>query len=171
MKGENIKWLTLISGILALGAGIYAFAHPKTTLVGLAFYLGVAILISGVLYVFSFFKEEKGSDRNYIKLAIGTMDIVLAFILLSHGLFTAKTLPIIVGGWMVISGAIKLVLAFKVQGSGKMLAVISGLLSFIVGLLFIINPATGAYTIAFFLGGYLTVIGVFYLFSAFRGNR
>lgn len=54
-----MRIVTIVSGMLLVGTGIWCFAHPGAPFITIAFLLGVAMLISGLSNILAYIIYRK----------------------------------------------------------------------------------------------------------------
>jgi uncharacterized membrane protein HdeD (DUF308 family) len=78
--------------------------HTVESILGLAFFIGWASLISGIFQV-GFAISVKGVHNNWnLRLFNGIINILFGLIFLTHPALTAKALPFVFGFWMIFIG-------------------------------------------------------------------
>ena len=156
-------WMTLIKGIILILLAFFVFRHPIGTLVGLAVYVGVSLLITGILLIISSLSLRKCDDNWGWQLAEGIMDVLFGFVLLSNPGITAAIFPFVVGFWMMIYGVIIFAGSFKAKKEGDdnwWLGLIGGILTVLLGYFITANLLAGAIAITVWLGIGLLVAGI-----------
>src|SRR6195952_4454681 len=96
-------WVFLVRGVLFILTGIYMISSPTTSYVALGFFFGLVILLAGVSELLHAYQGRKESNRGW-HLMIGTIDIILGLILMSHISASVTILRIIVGIWFLFRG-------------------------------------------------------------------
>ena len=80
------------------------------------------------------------------------------------------TLVFLIAGWALVTGALQLIAAIRLRKEieGEFWLGLTGVLSILFGLLLIFRPGVGLVTIAWLIGGYALVFGIFLIALAFR---
>ena len=92
---QKLWWFTLLRGIILLILAFFVFRHPANALIGVAIYIGISLLITGILQTgASIGFRDLFPNWGWI-LAGGLLDIVFGFVLLSNPALTAATLPFV----------------------------------------------------------------------------
>lgn len=149
---RHLRWLLLFSGILAIILGVYLLSSPLTTLVSIAIYIGMAMLISGISEISSFFATEKHYRTGWV-LVSGIISTLLGlWVMIGRGTVALVTLlPILVTAWIIFNGVTRMAegFAFKAAGVTSWGWVFAfGLLSVIAGFVLIFHPMYAALLIA-----------------------
>ena len=145
-----MKIFKILAGVLLLITGIFCFAHPGELFPSIAFSLGFAMLISGVLSTFVYFWYNlKGEVSDFI-IAEGLLSIILGGLVLSNQLLADAAIPVFFGMWVMFSGIIRAAEAYANRKSGWMtltwllslsvLGVAAGLYSFYNTVFFAFSP-------------------------------
>jgi uncharacterized membrane protein HdeD (DUF308 family) len=161
-------WVFLVRGILFVLTGIYMINSPTTSYVALGFFFGLVILLAGVSELLHAYQGRKESNRGW-HLMIGTIDIILGLILMSHISASVTILRIIVGIWFLFRG-ISLLGFSGILGKSWILS-LGGILTLLFGLLVLFNPSFGAMTIILWIAFAFILTGIFNIFLAFRIKR
>jgi len=160
---QKLWWITLLRGIILLMLAFFVFRHPANALIGVAIYIGVSLLFTGILQTgASIGFRESFPNWGWI-LAGGLLDIVFGFVLLSNPALTAATLPFVIGFWIIISGIMSFADSFQSKKEGNSLwglSMLGGVLSVIVGYFIMSNIIVGALTITTWMGIGFLIIGI-----------
>jgi uncharacterized membrane protein HdeD (DUF308 family) len=82
---------------------------------------------------------------------------------------TVLALVLIIAAWAIITGALELVAAFRLDiQHGRIWLAASGVASIVLGGLLIVAPLAGAVVLTWWLGAYALVFGAALLVLAFR---
>ena len=164
-------WLVLIKGIILVVLSFFIFGHPVSALVGLALYIGISLMVTGVLLVITSLSNRQADDQWGWKLAEGIMDVVFAFILLSNPAITATVFPFVVGFWMIFYGIMLFVGSFGNKKDGDKnwwVNLIGGILNVFVGYIIMNDVIAGAFAITFWIGFGVLIFGLVNISAALR---
>ena len=168
---QKLWWFTLLRGIILLILAIFVFRHPVNALIGVAIYIGISLLITGILQIgASIGFKDTFPNWGWI-LAGGLLDIVFGFVLLSNPALTAATLPFIVGFWIIVSGIMSFADAFQSKKEGNSLwglSMLGGVFSVIVGYFIMSNIIVGALTITTWMGIGFAIAGMVNIVIGFK---
>ncbi len=147
----------LIAGILMLILGVYVWLNPFVSLLALSLYIGIALIIIGAGYTASSLSVESGWY-----MFVGLIDIIIGIVLVSNIGLTAATLPVIVGLWCLVVGAVQLVSSYHLSRHGHPWgwSLTLGLLGIVFGFLILEFPALGMVTISTLMGLYIVLYGI-----------
>ena len=155
MYTQKYWWLALIRGIILIVLAIYVFQYPVGALVGVAVYIGISLLFTGVTQIIVSFMSRGAIENWGWGLAGGIIDIIFATVLLSNPELSAASLPFAFGFWLVFSGAMTFVNSFRSKKEGASnwwLELITGLLTVLIGYMIAGNLLVGAYAVTVWLG-------------------
>ncbi|MDW5288933.1 HdeD family acid-resistance protein [Formosa sp. PL04] len=164
-------WLTLLKGIVLIALAFFTFNHPAEALVGLALYIGIALMVTGVSITFAAISNRHWDDQWGWRLAEGIIDILLASILLSNPAITATTFPFIIGFWMIFYGVMLFAGSFglkKLGNSNWWITLLGGALTVFVGYVIMNNLFAGVFAITFWMGCGILLFGLANISMAFQ---
>ena len=168
---QKLWWFTLLRGIILLILAFFVFRHPVNALMGVAIYIGISLLITGILQTgASIGFRDSFPNWGWI-LAGGLLDIVFGFVLLSSPALTAASLPFVVGFWIIVSGIMSFADSFQSKKEGNSLwglSMLGGVLSVIVGYFIMSNIIIGALTITTWMGIGFLIIGIVNIVIGFK---
>lgn len=97
-------WLSIVVGLVALCAGFVVLINPVGSYLAVAMWLGIAVLLSGVISLVQFFTTDNGLVRNGWVIVAAIADIIIGVILMFNMFLTATILPILFGIWLLCRG-------------------------------------------------------------------
>ena len=148
----NLSWQSLVvRGGVGIVFGVLAMVWPVSTAIALALLFGFWALVDGVGALAQAFQKD-ATGRVWLAV-MGALSLVVAFVAIFHPAVTAAALTWVLGIWLVIRGIFELVGAFASSTlMPRWLLVVGGLLSLVLGVLFVANPGGAAVALAFWLG-------------------
>jgi len=154
-------WVVLLQGILLIILSIYIFQNPVEVLTGISLWFGSLVLAAGVLGIIAWLAADK-PEREGMSLFWSILTAALGLLMLLHLLATMKTLTVIFGLWMLLTG---LLLAqsgwsLKRENSFGWAMVIAGVLSAVAAVMMIFNVGTGAVGISTLFGLQVLLTGI-----------
>jgi uncharacterized membrane protein HdeD (DUF308 family) len=143
----------VIAGIIALGSVVMA---TKVSV----FVVGIMMLIAGVAEVINAF-QIKTWGKFLLWLLLGALYIVAGFFAFENPLLAAAALTLLLGISLLVSGIMRVVIAFSMQETMPWIWVaFSGLITFLLGLLIVAHwPVSSLYVLGIFLGIDLVIAG------------
>ena len=143
----------VIAGIIALGSVVMATAAT-------VFVVGIMMVIAGVAEVINAF-QIKTWGKFLLWLLLGALYIVAGFFAFENPLLAAAVLTLLLGFSLLVSGIMRMVLAFSMQDTMPWIWVaFSGVITFLLGLLIVAKwPVSSLYVLGIFLGVDLVIAG------------
>lgn len=152
-------WLVLIKGLIMIGLAFIVFGNPEATLLGIALFIGIGLLLTGITIIIIALSVKKEMDNWGWKLAEGILDVLFGFILIANPEITAVVIPFLIGFWATFYGILLTVGAFSSVKLNRAL-LIAGILTIILGYIIMFNPIVLGLTISIWIGITLLVIGI-----------
>jgi uncharacterized membrane protein HdeD (DUF308 family) len=172
---QKIKnYINTAIGYVALMAilGLVLLIFPGLSLDIIRWSLAAILIVSGLGTIINdirkqtFFSMLSGSLLGVFMLVMGIIIIVHPDVL--------AIIPIIIGAWMVVTGAFSLRLSATLKeadSSSFWLSVVSAAISIICGFALIFRPMAGAMAITSFLGAAILVYSIFGMVDLFVFRR
>lgn len=163
----------LAGGIGCLVAGVLLLAWPKQTLVVAAVLLGVALVVVGLQRLVHGFssRDESGGQRT-ASVVIGLLALIAGLYLIRHYHVTVALMALFLGVFWVINGIAEMGAGlFGQLESGRGLAVLSGALSFVAGLIVLFWPTISLTVLVVVMGIWLIIYSIFLISAALRLRR
>jgi uncharacterized membrane protein HdeD (DUF308 family) len=151
----------VIAGLIALSSVVFA---TRVTV----FVVGIMMLISGVAEVINAF-QFKSWGKFLIWLLLGALYIVAGLLTFENPLLAASVLTLLLGVALVVSGVMRIVLAFSMrEGMSWTTLVLSGIVSLLLGLIILVHwPVSSLFVLGTLLGIDLLIIGIGWIFVGF----
>jgi uncharacterized membrane protein HdeD (DUF308 family) len=170
MLAEN-WWIFAVRGVAAIAFGILAFLWPGPTVIVLALLFGAYALVDGVVLLISLIRGDPGARRNAWAVGImGVLGVVAGIVSVLVPEITALALLYVVAAWAIILGIFQIIAAIRLRREieGELWMGLGGLISVLFGLYLAIFPGPGLLSLAWLVGIWAVVFGIFNLVLAFR---
>jgi uncharacterized membrane protein HdeD (DUF308 family) len=143
----------VIVGVIALGSVVLATAASVLL-------VGIMMVIAGVAEIINAF-QIKTWGKFLLWLVLGALYVFAGFVAFSNPLLTAVVLTLLLGAALVVSGIVRIVLAFSMkQGTPWGWALLSGVVTLLLGLIILARwPFSSLYVLGIFLGIDLVIAG------------
>ena len=169
---SRILWI--IAGVLLIIAGVYCLCNPDVGLMTLSLYIGIAMLISGIIDIVIFAKWNGQMFGAGWFLADGILTVLLALFLLFNQAFTMLSLPFIFGMWLLFSGISYFVNSFELQsfgvkGWGWLTAL--GIVLAVIGFFSFFDPIADMFALSILIGIFLICEGIAAILRACISHR
>jgi uncharacterized membrane protein HdeD (DUF308 family) len=155
----------VIAGLIALSSVVFA---TRVTV----FVVGIMMLISGVAEVINAF-QFKSWGRFLVWLLLGALYIVAGLLTFENPLLAAAILTFLLGIALIVSGVMRLILAFSMrEGMSWTSVVLSGLVTLLLGVIILVHwPVSSLFVLGVLLGVDLLIIGIGWIFVGFGLKR
>jgi uncharacterized membrane protein HdeD (DUF308 family) len=161
--------LMLLSGLLTLAFGIAILVWPEATTLVLLIFFGVLAILYGIIHIVGAIIAARKQESWVLELLLGLMEIVVGIIVLARpGVGLAAVLVLVIV-WLMAMGIMELFAAIEVKVSTgwRVFLGILGVISLVIGFVFMFNPAFAIRTVILILGIYAICMGVLRVIFAF----
>jgi len=156
-------WLVLLKGIIFIGLGVLVFNRPEGAIMGVALWIGLGALFSGIAIFFAALSARNSYIGWGWYLVLGIFDIFIGIYLLSHPALTMMAVPFIFGFWLMFIGISLISSSFhlkklEVPGTGWLL--FGGIVTVLMAILVLFDPLGGMISLAYLIGFALFFYGI-----------
>lgn len=164
-------WIAAL-GAVYLVAGVIALGSVVTATVVSVFVVGIMMIVAGAGEVIGAF-QIKSWGRFLLWVLIGVLYIIAGFVTFQNPLLAAALLTLILGIALVISGIVRIGVAFSVRREQSWVWVaISGVVTVLLGLMILARwPVSSIYVLGIFLGVDLVLAGAGWIGLGFGLRR
>jgi uncharacterized membrane protein HdeD (DUF308 family) len=165
-------WLSIIVGLVALAAGFIVLINPLTSYITIAIWLGVAVLISGIIGLVQSFSSDSALVRNGWVILAAIADIIIGLLLIFNMVITAVMLPTLFGVWLLYRGFIGVVMGMdlrscRVPNAGWV--VLGSVIMIVISMAVLLMPQTlGVEAIVLFVAAAFLIYGFSSISLGFR---
>ena len=157
----NHWWLSLIIGLMCICLGFIVLVNPVSSYYTFAIWMGLAILLSGVMGLVQSFTSRNIIVRRGWQIVASVLDIIIGALLLSNMFLSAMVLPLLLGFWLLYRGGAMLAQGFDLRSYGNSGAgwmIFYSVILIMLGIAIIWAPSTfGAETVILFIAiGFLS---------------
>jgi uncharacterized membrane protein HdeD (DUF308 family) len=163
-------WLVALRGVLAIVFGLLAFFYPGATLLVLIAFFGAYMFVDGVLALVQAMRFRHDRDQWPMLLIEGILGIVAGLITFFLPGAAALAWVITIAAWALVSGVLEILAAIKLRQfiRNEIFLALSGVVSILLGIGFILLPAIGLLAAVWMVGAYAIIFGVILLSLAYR---
>ena len=165
---RKTNWWLVIGGVVLVICGIAVFAAPSFFLEFLTVWAGIGFLVSGITGMASYVQMRKVLDNAGWHLFMAVLDVIIGIVLIVHPIAFADVIPWMLGAVFMGFGLVEIIglMPFsRIVPETRTIAVISGVLSVLVGVMFIVWPESlSLWIAAFALVRGITLISVGFTF-------
>jgi uncharacterized membrane protein HdeD (DUF308 family) len=152
-------WTVLGLGILSVLLGIVVLAWPEATVRVMAALAGLWLVLGGLMRIFNAFVAGGGVGRQVLSGIVGVVLVLGGAFCLRNIVTTAALLALVVAVTWLLSGIAEMVMAFEATGGNRMWLIALGIVSLVIGLVFLITPELSLYTLVLTTGMGFIVTG------------
>ncbi len=170
----NNSLVSIIIGLLAIIFGILAFTNPEATVLAIATYFGIFLLLAGILILVASLSRRRSEYSGWWFWIIEAIfDIVIGLIVIAYPKISVSVLMVFIGIWVLIAGIMQMTAYYRLKhaGVGSAVILIGGILSLVFGILFLFRPFEGAMALGILLGIYALIFGFIALFRGLRFSK
>jgi uncharacterized membrane protein HdeD (DUF308 family) len=157
----------LFLGITSLVVGIIALAWPGKTVVVVAILVAAWLIVSGVFQIIRGFAHGLSGGMRALLFISGILSLILGMIAIDSIFQAVEILAIIIGIGFLFRGFGLLFTAAE-DGNGRGWNIFGGIIMLIGGFVVLAWPAISLATLAWVIGIWLVVGGIFEIIGAFR---
>ena len=172
VKSSVKHWyIPLIVGLLFIALGIWTALSPAESYLSLAILFIWAFIVGGILEIYFAIANKEELEHWGWELAGGILTLVIGIIMAMNPAISLVTLPFYVGfvimfrSIMAISSSLELK-KYGVLDWGNLMAL--GILGLIFSFILLWNPLLAGFTIVFWTGLALVIIGAYAIYFAFK---
>lgn len=112
---KKIGWASIVTSLAFAIIGLIIAYNPNTTFKLISYLIGGVFIVFGLIKIFEYFRTKGSYDLYNYELVYGIIAVLLGIVVIScHGMIET-ILRILIGIWIIYSGAMRLGLALKLQ--------------------------------------------------------
>jgi membrane protein HdeD len=150
-----MRIISITSGILLVGTGIWCFTNSGFAFLSFAFVLGSMALLSGLCSIAVFLTDMKRNEHDEWRLADGALAVIFGLIVLADLIVTDEIAVTSFGMWLLCSGVDRSAASLSLRSekkAGWYWGLGFGGLSIIGGICSFINPLSGGFSMVVIFG-------------------
>jgi uncharacterized membrane protein HdeD (DUF308 family) len=167
-------WILLVQGIATILLGVLLLINPATTLIAIAWVLGIFWLVGGVLDVIGAFTGKNGNRHWFWELLGGVLGIIVGLILIVQPVLGAVVIPttltLLLGLGAALGGVFNIIGAIMMRKEieGEFWMIVWGAIMLLLGIWILFNLGSATIAYVFVMAIFMIVGGVVSIFGAFR---
>lgn len=163
-------WTFLIRGIIAILFGLAAVFWPGLTISTLVIVFGAYVLVDGVFAIIDGISGRGDNTHWWVEILIGIAGIVAGIWAMTFPGLTAIGLMYFIAAWWLVTGVLQIIYAIRVRReiTNEWFLILTGVLSAILGIVFMLFPGSGALSLIWVIGIYAIFFGIMFILLAFR---
>jgi uncharacterized membrane protein HdeD (DUF308 family) len=173
-------WVFTLRGVIAIAFGLASLLWPALTLGIMVLLFGLFALFEGLLTILTSLGkgDEKGGWTLLFEGFAGVLVCVIVLLGSSIGAMlwprvAAVMLVFYIAGWAILTGLFRIITAIRIRREikGEWILGLSGLISILVGLILIFRPEAGVLAVAWLIGIFAIILGIFQLLLGLKFRR
>lgn len=168
---DSFNWGSFIIGILFIVLSLIAFNNPASGLAALVYFFAFVAIIKGIFEIVYRNRMKYFTMTNKTGLVVlGILEIIIGLVLVFNVFAGVLALPFILGFWFIIDSIGALFVASSLKDQNKSMywfSIVFGIIGLIIGILLLLNPITGLFTVSFLIGAYFMFAGMVAIVGAF----
>jgi uncharacterized membrane protein HdeD (DUF308 family) len=134
-------WVLLMNGIIAILFGLLLVLFTQETIKTVVFYLGLVILVGGLLFLWQGIRNMKHEKRSWVILLESAATITIGVIIMFFPGQSLSIFMMLIGIWVIINGIIQLVFLVNksIQVPFNTLLLINALGTIALGVILLFN--------------------------------
>lgn len=112
-------WISLMTGLVSLGAGVIAMVHPGLTTLVLVLMIGAYALISGVLDIAAAVRLRKVVRHEWMLVLSGLVSLAFGVLVFLYPVQGGLAIALYVGIYAIVSGLLLLGFGFSLRSRAK----------------------------------------------------
>ncbi len=159
-------WLMLFGGIISIIIGIVAVAWPQATVFVIAVLFAIYLIISGIFEFVRGFATGLTGGMRALLFITGVLSVIIGLLMFRSAFQAVEVLGILVGIAFLFRAFGTFFLAAD-DKNGRGWNIFFGIILLIAGIVLLAWPVTSIVTLAWVIGIWLIVIGIFEIIGSF----
>lgn len=151
---------SLLVSVLLIILALFLIFKPGLSINIVMIALGMVLAFYGVVQTISYFSHIKEITFFNFQLVIGMISLLAGLVFIFNPSFINSILPLAIGVWIVIKSITSLQLALNIRNTGTnnwITMLLLSIVTFILGIVIVINPFQAMETAVAICGGFLLV--------------
>ncbi len=163
-------WVVLVLGIISILAGAVFLIWPGKTIVVVAVFFGIWLIVTGIIQLVQGFNNELDTGSRVLAVIVGIISILLGILCFRGGIANGVyILSLFIGFSFLFRGIWQLITGIQAKGmSGRGLLIFAGILGIIAGIIVLTVPLGSLVTLALIAGIWLIILGFIEVFWSFK---
>jgi uncharacterized membrane protein HdeD (DUF308 family) len=163
-------WVWVVRGICGIVFGAMAIAWPGITLEVLVILYGAYALADGVIALVALVTGRRGAAPVGLLLFEAIVGIGAGIVAFAYPGITLLVLVFLMATWAIMTGVVEIAAAIRLRKEiqGEFWLGLSGVISILFGVIVAAQPITGELFLAYMVGFYAILFGVFFLMLGLR---
>jgi len=164
---RSAGWIMIAAGAISMVAGVLAIVYPDITLLALAIFTGVNLMVLSALSLVDAFGSDPDGGSRAASAILGVLGIVAGLVVLRRPGETLLVLVLAIGIWLVVSGVVQFIRAFE-DLENRPLRLLVAVSEIVLGALILCLPDLSLKTIAVLAGISFLLRGAFAVYAGWQ---
>jgi len=169
-SARSSGWILIGAGAIAIVAGLLAILYPDITLLALAIFAGINLMVIGILSIIDAFDDDADGGTRAMAAILGVLGLIAGLVVLRRPGESLLAVLLVLGIWLVISGAVSFFRALR-SHSGRGLLVIVALAEIVLGVLILSLPDITLKTVAILAGIGFLLRGMLAIYTGWQLHK
>jgi uncharacterized membrane protein HdeD (DUF308 family) len=158
----DVWWLIVMRGVVSIGLGLVALAVPTKTVALLVLFVGLLLMVDGVINVISSLLSIKKTDKWWVVLIQGIIGLFLGVVVFNYPQVTVGVILFLVALWAIITGIMLVVTAISTrkESYGGWLLTAGALIAIGFGIVLLANPYQTVVVVTMLVGLFAVISGI-----------
>ena len=116
---ERPWWALVLTGLVSIGAALFAFFYPGLTAVGLLFVIAFWAIASGALAIVSAIELRRHIEGEVWLGLAGVVSVLFGMLLIARPAIGALAVVWMIGAYAIVSGVLLIALGMEVKRMAK----------------------------------------------------
>jgi len=159
--------LLIAAGAISIVAGLLAIVYPDITLLALAIFAGINLIVLGILGLIDAFDDAADGGIRALAGVLGVLGMIAGLVVLRRPGESLLAILLVLGIWLVVSGAVSFFRSFNDVG-GRALRMLVALSEIVLGILILALPDLTLKTVAILAGIGFLLRGLLAVWAGWR---
>jgi uncharacterized membrane protein HdeD (DUF308 family) len=165
-------WVILLQGVFMIALSIIIFNNPGPVIAAVALWLGVVVILTGLVGTIAWFSAAK-QDREILSLLASIVILIIGVLMITKMVVTIKAITIVFGlivafiGWVLLSAGWN----SRKEWPGWWFIALLGVATLVMGIKSIFDIYSGAENISNFIGIAVLLSGLGLIVLAFLKKK
>ena len=160
-------WILIGAGAISIVAGLLAIVYPDITLLALAIFAGINLIVLGVLSLIDAFDDAADGGIRALAGVLGVLGMIAGLVVLRRPGESLLAILLVLGIWLVVSGAVSFFRSFN-DVDGRAFRMLVALSEVVLGILILALPDLTLKTVAILAGIGFLLRGMLAVYAGWR---
>ena len=167
---RSAGWLVIALGAISIVAGLLAIAYPDITLLTLAIFVGINLILVSLWSLVEAFSSSVDGGARALSAILGVLGLIAGLVVLRRPGETLLAILLVVGIWLVVSGAVQFFRAFE-HLEGRAAAMLVAICEIVLGVVILSVPDPSLRLVAVLIGVGFVLRGALAVYAGWQLHR